>query len=30
MGGRLTDNDTIVDYGLRLTDTCWNTYERTA
>lgn len=30
MGGRLTDNDTIVDYGLNLTDTCWNTYERTA
>ncbi|CAE7072235.1 unnamed protein product [Rhizoctonia solani] len=30
MGGRLTDNDTIVDYGLKLTDTCWNTYERTA
>ncbi|CAE6469951.1 unnamed protein product [Rhizoctonia solani] len=29
MGGRLTDNDTIVDYGLRLSDTCWNTYERT-
>lgn len=30
MGGRLTDNDTIVDYGIKLTDTCWNTYERTA
>ncbi|KAG8744402.1 maturation of Asn-linked oligosaccharides protein [Ceratobasidium sp. 414] len=30
MGGRLTDNDTIVEYGLRLADTCWNTYERTA
>ncbi|ELU41720.1 glycoside hydrolase family 47 protein [Rhizoctonia solani AG-1 IA] len=30
MGGRLTDNDTIVNYGLRLTDSCWNTYERTA
>ncbi|KAG9101559.1 maturation of Asn-linked oligosaccharides protein [Ceratobasidium sp. UAMH 11750] len=30
MGGRMTDNDTIVEYGLRLTDTCWNTYERTA
>ncbi|CAE6423030.1 mannosyl-oligosaccharide alpha-1,2-mannosidase [Rhizoctonia solani AG-1 IB] len=30
MGGRLTDNATIFDYGLRLTDTCWNTYERTA
>ncbi|KAF8609807.1 glycoside hydrolase family 47 protein [Ceratobasidium sp. AG-I] len=29
MGGLLTDNDTIVQYGLRLTDTCWNTYERT-
>ncbi|CAE6424909.1 unnamed protein product [Rhizoctonia solani] len=30
MGGRLTDNDTIFDYGLKLTDSCWNTYERTA
>lgn len=30
MGGLLTDNVTIVQYGLRLTDTCWNTYERTS
>ncbi|KAF8609188.1 glycoside hydrolase family 47 protein [Ceratobasidium sp. AG-I] len=30
MGGRLTGNDTIVDYGLRLTDACWNTYQKTA
>ncbi|EUC64241.1 mannosyl-oligosaccharide alpha-1,2-mannosidase [Rhizoctonia solani AG-3 Rhs1AP] len=29
MGGRLTGNDTIVQYGLRLTDACWNTYEKT-
>ncbi|QRV76043.1 glycoside hydrolase family 47 protein [Ceratobasidium sp. AG-Ba] len=25
MGGRLTGNDTIFNYGLRLTDACWNT-----
>lgn len=30
MGGRLTGNDTIVKYGLRLTDACWNTYQKTA
>ncbi|CAE6482965.1 unnamed protein product [Rhizoctonia solani] len=30
MGGRLTGNDTIVEYGLRLTDACWNSYEKTA
>ncbi|KAF8739758.1 glycosyl hydrolase 47 family, partial [Rhizoctonia solani] len=30
MGGRLTGNDTIVQYGLRLTDACWNSYEKTA
>ncbi|QRV84818.1 glycoside hydrolase family 47 protein [Ceratobasidium sp. AG-Ba] len=30
MGGRLTGNDTIFNYGLRLVDACWNTYERTA
>ncbi|KAB5594713.1 Mannosyl-oligosaccharide alpha-1,2-mannosidase [Ceratobasidium theobromae] len=30
MGGRLTDNDTIFNYGLKLADSCWNTYERTA
>ncbi|CAE6482957.1 unnamed protein product [Rhizoctonia solani] len=29
MGGRLTGNDTIVQYGLRLTDACWNSYEKT-
>ncbi|CAE6452479.1 unnamed protein product [Rhizoctonia solani] len=29
MGGRLTGNDTIVEYGLRLTDACWNSYEKT-
>ncbi|CAE6414848.1 unnamed protein product [Rhizoctonia solani] len=29
MGGRLTGNETIVQYGLRLTDACWNTYEKT-
>ncbi|CAE6430566.1 unnamed protein product [Rhizoctonia solani] len=30
MGGRLTGNDTIVQYGLRLTDACWNSYEKTS
>ncbi|KAF8756997.1 glycosyl hydrolase 47 family [Rhizoctonia solani] len=25
----LTGNDTIVQYGLRLTDACWNSYEKT-
>lgn len=30
MGGRLTGNQTIVDYGLRLTEACWNTYQKTA
>ncbi|KAH7339611.1 seven-hairpin glycosidase [Rhizoctonia solani] len=29
MGGRLTGNDTIMQYGLRLTDACWNSYEKT-
>ncbi|CAE6517761.1 unnamed protein product, partial [Rhizoctonia solani] len=29
MGGRLTGNDTIVQYGLRLVDACWNSYEKT-
>ncbi|KAF8739874.1 glycosyl hydrolase 47 family, partial [Rhizoctonia solani] len=29
MGGRLTGNDTIVQYGLHLTDACWNSYEKT-
>ncbi|KAG8747223.1 maturation of Asn-linked oligosaccharides protein [Ceratobasidium sp. 414] len=29
MGGRLTGNDTIFNYGLRLTEACWNTYQRT-
>lgn len=26
MGGKLLDNKTILDYGLRLTDACVNTY----
>ncbi|EIM88924.1 seven-hairpin glycosidase [Stereum hirsutum FP-91666 SS1] len=26
MGGRLTNNQTIVDIGLKLNDACWNTY----
>ena len=25
-GGKLTNNDTIVDIGLTLTEACWNTY----
>ncbi|KAI5822730.1 glycoside hydrolase family 47 protein [Schizophyllum commune Tattone D] len=29
-GGRLIDNDTIVNYGLELADACWNTYASTA
>ncbi|KAL1742558.1 glycoside hydrolase family 47 protein [Schizophyllum fasciatum] len=29
-GGRLIDNETIVNYGLELTDACWNTYASTA
>ncbi|KAH6917982.1 alpha-mannosidase 1 [Coprinopsis sp. MPI-PUGE-AT-0042] len=27
LGGRLLNNDTVVDHGLRLIDACWNTYE---
>ncbi|KDQ13363.1 glycoside hydrolase family 47 protein [Botryobasidium botryosum FD-172 SS1] len=30
MGGKLLDNSTIVDYGLRLADACFNTYSQTA
>ncbi|KAF5371668.1 hypothetical protein D9758_003530 [Tetrapyrgos nigripes] len=26
MGGRLSDNETIVQHGLDLTEACWNTY----
>lgn len=26
MGGRLTNNQTIVNIGLKLNDGCWNTY----
>ncbi|KAL0959972.1 hypothetical protein HGRIS_011634 [Hohenbuehelia grisea] len=29
LGGKLLNNDTIVDYGLELTDACWNTYAST-
>ncbi|KZP11248.1 glycoside hydrolase family 47 protein [Athelia psychrophila] len=29
MGGKMLNNQTIVDYGLQLTDACWNTYEST-
>jgi hypothetical protein len=29
-GGKLTNNDTIVNIGLQLTDACWNTYASTA
>lgn len=30
LGGRLLDNQTIVDIGLKLADACWNTYASTA
>jgi len=30
MGGKLLNNQTIVDYGLKLVDACWNTYATTA
>ncbi|VDB96027.1 unnamed protein product [Peniophora sp. CBMAI 1063] len=30
MGGKLTNNDTIFNIGLQLTDACWNTYASTA
>jgi mannosyl-oligosaccharide alpha-1,2-mannosidase len=29
LGGKLLNNQTIVDYGLQLTDACWNTYQST-
>jgi mannosyl-oligosaccharide alpha-1,2-mannosidase len=29
VGGRLIGNDTITNYGLKLTDACWNTYAST-
>jgi len=29
-GGRLLDNQTIVDLGLKLVDSCWNTYASTS
>jgi len=30
LGGKLLDNQTIVDIGLKLADSCWNTYASTA
>jgi len=30
LGGRLANNNTIVDIGLQLVDACWNTYASTA
>ncbi|KAF9226076.1 glycoside hydrolase family 47 protein [Gyrodon lividus] len=30
LGGKLTNNDTLVNIGLQLTDACWNTYASTA
>lgn len=30
LGGKLTNNDTIVKHGLDLVDSCWNTYASTA
>ncbi|KAG2353750.1 glycoside hydrolase [Suillus spraguei] len=30
LGGKLTNNATVVDIGLKLTDACWNTYASTA
>ncbi|KAG2156713.1 glycoside hydrolase family 47 protein [Suillus bovinus] len=30
LGGKLTNNATLVDIGLKLTDACWNTYAKTA
>ncbi|KAF7984705.1 hypothetical protein HWV62_13008 [Athelia sp. TMB] len=29
LGGALLNNQTIIDYGLQLTDACWNTYAST-
>ncbi|KDR80124.1 hypothetical protein GALMADRAFT_61912 [Galerina marginata CBS 339.88] len=30
LGGKLTNNQTVVDIGLRLVDACWNTYASTS
>ncbi|KAG6919820.1 hypothetical protein DXG01_000324 [Tephrocybe rancida] len=30
LGGKLLNNDTIVNFGLELVDACWNTYASTA
>ena len=30
LGGKLLNNQTIVDIGLKLVDSCWNTYASTA
>jgi mannosyl-oligosaccharide alpha-1,2-mannosidase len=30
LGGALLNNQTILDYGLLLADSCWNTYASTA
>ncbi len=30
MGGKLFNNNTIVNIGLQLVDACWNTYASTA
>ena len=30
LGGKLLNNQTIVDYGLKLVDACWNTYASSA
>lgn len=30
LGGKLTNNATVVNIGLQLTDACWNTYASTA
>ena len=30
LGGQLLSNQVIVDFGMRLTDVCWNTYASTA
>ncbi|KAH7931258.1 glycoside hydrolase family 47 protein [Leucogyrophana mollusca] len=30
LGGKMANNETIVNYGLQLTDACWNTYASTA
>lgn len=28
-GGSILNNQTIIDYGIQLTDACWNTYAST-